>query len=94
MSPTWRDGIHASRNQPIEKVVLVTLADSAYVLDERGDVFVSRVMMVSTEGIVNFLPIDSTSPVALPLRSRLWYPHATNRVLATGTSSIQVWLGA
>lgn len=94
MAPTWRDGIHASRDQPIEKIVLVTPVDSSYVLDENGDIFVSRVMMVSSDGYVRFKPIDQMGSVRLPMRAAIWYPNATNLVMATDTDDIFIWLGA
>lgn len=80
-----RHRLPVSRDQPIERIWVVTPNDSADLAR------VTRAIMLEADGVVNMIAADDTVAVALPLRGMLLYPIAVKRILLTGTSGGTVW---
>ena len=81
------------RNQPLEQIAKLTLSDTLDITSSGIGLDDVRRILPGATGIVNVLPVDVSTPVALPLTGGMFHDIRARRVYTTGTDSMEVWGG-
>lgn len=84
----WRPNTKPERDQPLEKISKVTPSDTATLA------FITRGFMLGADAKIAFRTSDGSSVGAVPCQGRVWYPICLTHVFTTGTSSVEVFIGA